>query len=100
MFWTLLESIESIGANVSVSTWETIMLVEITRKVFTYSGSMMSTKLEYPDGGEKTKVLMVGSMEGSSGLASCPIITDVSIFCSIVLPVLVSSETALALLLG
>ena len=40
---------------------------------------------------------MFGSAKGSSGLASCPNITDASIFCSIVLPVLVSSETTLAL---
>jgi hypothetical protein len=58
---------------------------------------MMSTKLGSLDGGEKTKVVLVGSMEGSSSLALCPTIIDASIFCSIVLPVLVSSETALSL---
>jgi hypothetical protein len=58
---------------------------------------MMSTKLGSPDGGKKTKVVLFGSAEGSSGLASCPTIIDASIFCSIVLPVLVSSETTLAL---
>jgi hypothetical protein len=36
-------------------------------------------------------------VEGSSGLASCSTITDASIFCSIVLPVLVSLEKTLAL---
>jgi hypothetical protein len=41
--------------------------------------------------------VLVGSTEGSSGLASCPTIIDASIFCSIVLPVLVSLETALSL---
>jgi hypothetical protein len=58
---------------------------------------MISTKLESPYGGEKEKVVLVGSDEGSIGLASCPTIVDVSIFCSIVSPVLVSSETSLAL---
>jgi hypothetical protein len=58
---------------------------------------MMSKKLGSPDGGKKTKVVLVGSAESSSGLASYPSIIDVSIFCSIVLPVLFSSETALAL---
>jgi hypothetical protein len=58
---------------------------------------MMSTKLGSPDGGKKTKVVLFGFAEGSSGLASCPTITDASISCSIVLPVLVSLETALAL---
>jgi hypothetical protein len=46
---------------------------------------------------KKKKVVLAGSNEGSSGLASCPTTIDVSIFCSIVLSVLVSSETALAL---
>jgi hypothetical protein len=45
----------------------------------------------------KQKVVLFGSTEGSSGLASCPNMIDVSIYCSIVLPVLVSSETILAL---
>jgi hypothetical protein len=45
----------------------------------------------------KAKVVLFGSTEGSSGLASCPNMIDVSIYCSIVLPVLVSSETILAL---
>jgi hypothetical protein len=58
---------------------------------------MMSTKLGSPDGGKKTKVVLFGSAEGLSGLASCPTITDASISCSIVLLVLVSLETALAL---
>jgi hypothetical protein len=57
----------------------------------------MSTKLGSPDGGNKTKVLLFGSVEGSSGLASCPTIIDASISYSIVIPVLVSLETALAL---
>ena len=73
------------------------MLPKIPNKVFTCSGSMMSSKLGSPDGGKKTKFVLVGSMEGSSGLASCLTIIDASIFCSIVLPVLVSSEIALAL---
>jgi hypothetical protein len=58
---------------------------------------MMSTKLGSPDGGKKTKVVFFGSVEGSSGLASYPTITDASISCSIVLPVLVSLETSLSL---
>jgi hypothetical protein len=58
---------------------------------------MMSTKLGSPDGGKKTKVALFGSAEGLSGLASCPTIIDASIYCSIVLLVLVSLETALAL---
>ena len=58
---------------------------------------MMSTNLGSPDGGEKTKVVLVGSNEGPSGLASCPTTIDVSILCFIVLPVLVSLETALSL---
>jgi hypothetical protein len=57
----------------------------------------MSTKLGSPDGGKKTKVVLFGSIEGSSRLASYPTIIDASIFCSIVFPVLVSSETTLAL---
>jgi hypothetical protein len=58
---------------------------------------MMSTKLGSPDGGKKTRVVLFDSAEGLSGLASCPTITDASISCSIVLLVLVSLETALAL---
>jgi hypothetical protein len=58
---------------------------------------MMSKKLGSLDGGEKKKVVLVGSMEGLSGLASCPTIIDASIFCSILLPILVSSETTLSL---
>ena len=57
----------------------------------------MSTKLGSPDGGKKTKVVLVGSIEGLSGLVSCPTIIDASILCSIVLHVLVSSETSLSL---
>ena len=57
---------------------------------------MMSTKLGSPNGGKKTKVVLFGSAEGSSGLASCPTIINASIFCSILLPVSVSSETTLA----
>ena len=41
--------------------------------------------------------MLFGSAEGSSGLASCPTIIDASILCSIVLPILVSSESSLAL---
>ena len=51
---------------------------------------MMSTNLGYPDGGKKTKVVLFGFAEGSSGLPSYPTVTDASIYCSIVLPVLVS----------
>jgi hypothetical protein len=72
-------------------------LAKLPKKTFTYSGSMMSSKLGSPGGGVKAKALLFGSKEGSSGLASCSTITDASILCSIVLPVLVSSETALSL---
>jgi hypothetical protein len=72
------------------------MLAKLPNKVFTCSGSMMSSKLGSPDGGKKTKVILFSSVEGSSGLVSCPTITDSSIFCSIVLPLLVSSETTLS----
>jgi hypothetical protein len=58
---------------------------------------MMSTKLGSLDGGKKTKFVFFGSAEGSSGLASYPTIIDASILCSIVLPVLLSSKTTLAL---
>ena len=94
---TLLKPVETIGDKVFVSTWETIILVELSNGVFTCSGSMISTKLGSPDGGEKTKVVLIGSMEGSSGLASYPTIIDASMFCIIVLPILVSLETGLAL---
>jgi hypothetical protein len=57
----------------------------------------MFTKLGSPDGGEKRKVVLVGSNEGPTGLAFCPTTIDASILFSIVLPILVSSETALAL---
>ena len=97
MSGNLLKPVETIGTKVSVSTWETIILVELPNRVFPCSGSMMSTKLGSPDGAKKTKVVLVGSTEGSSGLASCPTIIDASIFYSIVLPILVSSETTLAL---
>jgi hypothetical protein len=52
---------------------------------------MMSSKLGFPGGGVKAKVVLFGSVEGSSGLSSCPNMIDASISCSIVLPVLVSS---------
>jgi len=97
MFETLLELVEIISAKDYVSIWEEIMLDELPNKVFTYLGSMMSTKLGSTNGGRKTKFVLVGSTEGSSGLASYPTITYASISCSIVLPILVSSETALAL---
>lgn len=58
---------------------------------------MMSTKLGSPDGGKKTKVVLFGFVEGLSGLASCPTITDASISCSIVILVLVYLETTLTL---
>ena len=57
----------------------------------------MSLKLWSPGGGVKDKTVLFGSMAGSSGLASCPNMIDASISCSIVLPVLVSLETTLAL---
>ena len=91
MFVTLLEMVEIIGAKFYVSIWETIMLVELPNKVFTCLGSMMSWKLGSLDGGKKTKVVLFGSAEGSSGVASSTTITDASIFFSIVLPILVSS---------
>jgi hypothetical protein len=58
---------------------------------------MISSKLGSPGGGVKEKVVLFGSMEGSSGIASCPNMIDDSIPSSIVLPVLVSSETILDL---
>jgi hypothetical protein len=73
------------------------MLAKLPNKIFTCSGYMMSSKLGSLGGGIKEKVVFFGYAEGSSGLASCPTITDASIFCSIVLPVLFSSESALAL---
>jgi hypothetical protein len=63
------------------------MLAKLPNKIFTCSGTMMSSNLGSPGGG----------VEGSSDLASCPNMTDASISCSIVLPMLVSSETTLAL---
>ena len=57
----------------------------------------MSSKLGIPDGGKETKVVLFVFVEGLSGLASCSTITDASILCSIVLHVLVSSETTLSL---
>jgi len=97
MYGTLLELVETIGAKVSISTWETILLDDLPNKVFTFLGSIMSTNLGSIDGGEKTKVELVGSTEGSSGLAFYPAIIDSSIFYSIVLHVLVSLETDLSL---
>jgi hypothetical protein len=58
---------------------------------------MVSTNLGSPYGGKKTKVVLFGSAEGSSGLTSSPTIIYASILCSIVLHVLVSLETTLAL---
>jgi hypothetical protein len=58
---------------------------------------MISLKLESPGGGVKAKVVLFGFVEDSSGLASCPNMIDASISCSIVLPVLVPSETILSL---
>jgi hypothetical protein len=58
---------------------------------------MISLKLDSPGGGVKEKVVLFGSMEDLSGLASCPSMIDASISCSIVLPVLVPSKTILAL---
>ena len=90
MFETLLKPFETIGAKVVVSNWDTTILAELPKRAFTCSRSMISTKLESPDGGEKEKVLLAGFDEGPSCLASCPTTIDVSIFCSIVLPFLVS----------
>jgi hypothetical protein len=73
------------------------MLVELPNKIFTCLGSMMSSKLGSPGGGVKAKVVLFHFVEGSNGLASCSTITDASIFCSIVLPILVFSETTLSL---
>jgi hypothetical protein len=97
MSGTLFDPVETIGAKVFVSPWYTIILDELPKREFTYSGSMISTKLVSPDGGEKENIVLVGSDEGSSGLASCPTIFYVSILCSIVSPILDSSETSLAL---
>jgi hypothetical protein len=94
---TLLDPVETIGVKVVVSTWDTIILAELPKRAFTCSGSMISTNLESLDGGEKEKVVLVGSDEGLSGISSYPTIVDVSIFCSIVSPVLVSSKTSLSL---
>jgi hypothetical protein len=58
---------------------------------------MMSTRLGCPNGGKKTKVVLFSSVEGSSSLVSCPTIIGASIFCFLVLLVLVSLETILAL---
>ena len=58
---------------------------------------MISSKLVSLDGVRKTNVVLFGSTEGSSGLASCPNMIDASISCSIVLPMLVSTETILSL---
>jgi hypothetical protein len=74
-----------------------ITLAELPNKIFTCSGSMISLKLESPGGGVKAKVVLFGSMEDSSGLASCPNMIDALVSCSIVLPMLSPSETILAL---
>ena len=58
---------------------------------------MISSKLGFPGGGVKAKVVLFGSMEDSSGLASYPNMIDASVSYSIVLPVLVPSETILSL---
>ena len=72
-------------------------MVELPNKRFTCSGSIMSLKLGSPGGGVKAKVVLFGFAEGSSGLASYPNMIDASISSSIVIPMLVSSETILAL---
>jgi hypothetical protein len=59
-------------------TWETIILAELPNKVFTCSGSMISTKLGSPDGGEKEKDVLASSNEGSSDISSCPTTIDIS----------------------
>jgi hypothetical protein len=58
---------------------------------------MISSKLGSPGGAVKAKVVLFGFAERSSGLASYPNMIDASISCSIVLLVLVSSETTLSL---
>jgi hypothetical protein len=58
---------------------------------------MISSKLGFLGGGVKEKAVLFGYAEGSSGLASCPNMFDASISYSIVLPVLVPSETILSL---
>ena len=58
---------------------------------------MISLKLESPGGGVKAKVVLFGFVEDSSVLASYPSMIDASISCSIVLSVLVPSETILSL---
>jgi hypothetical protein len=80
MFETLLDSVETIGAKISISTWETIILAKLPNRVVTCLGSMMSTNLGSPDGGEKKKIMLAGSNEGLSGIASYPTTTDASIF--------------------
>ena len=57
----------------------------------------MSLKLGSPGGGVKAKVVLFGSVEDSSGLASYPNMIDASVSCSIVIPLLVPSETILSL---
>jgi hypothetical protein len=39
----------------------------------------MSSHLGSPDSGKKKKIVLFGSTEGLSGLASCPTITDSSV---------------------
>jgi hypothetical protein len=93
---TLLEPVETIGSKVVVSTCDTTKFVETPKREFTYSGSMISIKLESHDGGKKEKVVLDGfddeKLEGSNGFTSCPTIVGVSTFFSMVSSVLVSSE--------
>ena len=58
---------------------------------------MISSKLGFPGGGIKEMVVLFGFVEESSVLSSYPSMIDASISCSIVLPVLVPSETILSL---
>ena len=74
-----------------------ITLVELPNKRFTCSRSMIFSKLGFLGGGVKERDVLFGSTEGSSGLTSCPNMFDVSIYCSIVILVLVSPKIILAL---
>jgi hypothetical protein len=54
---TLLEPVETIGSKVVVSTWDTTIFAELPKRAFNCLGSMIYTKLESHDGGEKEKVV-------------------------------------------
>ena len=74
-----------------------ITLAELPNKRFTCSGSMMSLKLGSSGGGVKENIVLFGSVEDLSGLASYPNMIDASVSYSIVLLVLFPLETILAL---